>query len=113
MKNVDYGFFNYDELTVIGPYILIEKMTKIEHKAGEIIIPDSKEYQNNKIGVGKILEIGKKAKIETNLNPGDYVLYDYYAANGNSGKNVLLKYNNVILQLTEDEMHQYLNSNLL
>ena len=88
-------------------------MSNDEHKIGDIIIPDSKKYANNKMGVGKILEIGNNAKKETNLKIGDYVLYDYYSAYDNNGKNILTRFDNIIFQLTEDEAYQYLNSSLL
>lgn len=113
MKNVNHGISYYDELKVVGSYILIEKINNEEHKIGDIIIPDSKKYANNKIGVGKILEIGKNAKKETNLNINDFVLYDYYSAYDNNGKHILIRYDNIILQLTEEDAFKYLNSNLL
>ena len=67
MKNVEHGMKPYDELKVVGPYVLIEKIMDEEHKDGDIIIPDSKKYANNKIGIGKVLELGRTAKDETKL----------------------------------------------
>jgi co-chaperonin GroES (HSP10) len=113
MKNVSYGMTNYDELTVVHSHILIEKISNYETKAGDIIIPESEKYANNKLGCGKILEIGTVAANETSLKAGDFVLYDYYSANGVHGEHVIVKYDSIILQLTEEEANSYLNSNLL
>jgi co-chaperonin GroES (HSP10) len=113
MKNVNYGITNYDELTVVHSHILIEKISNYETKAGDIIIPESEKYANNKLGCGKILEIGSKAMLETNLKVGDFVLYDYYSGHGCNGKHVIVKYDSIIFQLTEEDTNNYLNSNLL
>lgn len=113
MKNVEHGMKHYDELKVIGPYILIEKIVNEEHRVGDIIIPDSKKYANNKIGVGKVLELGRTAKNETKLTEGDYVLYDYYSAYNDTSQNILTKYENIILQLSEEEAYKFLRSELL
>ena len=45
-------------------------------KNGEIFIPDSDKLKNYKMGVGKILDLSRKAKEETKLEVGDRVLVD-------------------------------------
>ena len=92
---------------------LVQRFENEEHKAGDIIIPDSKKYANNKIGVGKVLELGRTAKNETKLAEGDYVLYDYYSAYNDTSQNILTKYENIILQLSEEEAYKFLRSELL
>lgn len=113
MKNIDYGTRMYERLDVVGPHILVQRFENEEHKAGDIIIPDSKKYANNKIGVGKILEIGKKAQEETKLNVGDYILFDFYSAFHKSKINVIISFENVMLQLNEVEAKEFLNGSLL
>ena len=112
MKNVEHGMKHYDELKVVGPYVLIEKIMDKEHKDGDIIIPDSKKYANNKIGIGKVLELGRTAKDETKLAEGDYVLYDYYSAYDDTSQNILTNCENIILQLSKEEAYKFLRSEL-
>ena len=112
MKNVEHGMKHYDELKVVGPYVLIEKIMNEEHKDGDIIIPDSKKYANNKIGIGKVLELGRTAKDETKLVEGDYVLYDYYSAYDDTSQNILTNCENIILQLSKEEAYKFLRSEL-
>lgn len=113
MKNVEHGGICYKNLKVVCSCVLIEKMENDEHKVGDIIIPDSKQYANNKIGVGKLLELGEVAKKELQLSEGDYVLYDYYSAYDDSGKNILTKYDNIIMQMTESEANDFMNGTLV
>lgn len=113
MNNVEYGTKIYDTLEVIGPYILIERFENEEHKIGDIIIPDSKEYANDKMGVGRIVEIGNKAKLESNLDVGDYVLFDYYSIFCENRKHVIINYENIFMQMNKEESIKFLNGSLL
>ena len=66
---IDYGLTQYKKLNPKGLCILIEKMTENDlRKNGEIYIPNTAKLENYKIGVGKILDLSRKAKNETNLS---------------------------------------------
>lgn len=112
MKNVNYATKNYKKFDVIGPYVLIERFENEEHKVGDIIIPDSKKYANNKMGVGKIIDIGKVAKEKSNLDIDDFVLYDFYSAFHDSKINVLVNYENIFMKIDKIEAKMFLNGNL-
>jgi effector-binding domain-containing protein len=57
-------------------------------------------------------KISKKAKNALGININDYVLYDYYSVFDDKGKNVLTKYENIIMQMTEEEANKFLNGEL-
>ena len=112
MSNVKFGYKDYD-LQVIGTKVLIEKLQKTDLRCvGGIYVPESKESQNLKIGVGKILDLGDEAKETYSLNVGDYVLYDYYSAFGDWKETIITNGENIILQLTEKEANDFLNRSL-
>jgi co-chaperonin GroES (HSP10) len=113
MSKIEYSTKEYDKFEVIGPYVLIEKFKNSEHKVGDIIIPDAKQYLNNKMEPGKIIQIGRKAKEMTSLEVGDYVLYDFCSAFSSVGLNVITHCENIIMQVTEEEAGQFLNGELL
>lgn len=113
MNNVQYGFKEYDSIKPIGDKILIEKMKNDGPKCVDgIYVPESKNYKNCKIGIGRIVDIGDGAKKKYSLDIGDYVLYDYYSAHGDWEKNIITDGENIILQLTEKEAHKFLNESL-
>ena len=110
---LEYGYKKYNKIEPKGLCILIEKMQENDlRKNGDIYIPDSDKLKNYKMGVGKILDLSKKAKEETKLNVGDYVLYDYFSAHDDKSKNVLTNYENIIFQISYDEVIKFLNGKL-
>lgn len=110
---IDYGLTQYKKLNPKGLCILIEKMTENDlRKNGEIYIPNTAKLENYKIGVGKILDLSRKAKNETNLSKNDYVLYDYYSAHDDNSKNILTNYENIIMKVSYDEAIKFLNGKL-
>lgn len=113
MNDVKYMSNVYENFKVLGPHILVQRFENEEHKVGDIFIPDSKKYLNDKIGVGKIIEMGKIAEKESNLKVGDYVLYDFFSIFADCKPNVLINYENIFLQLNEEEAKEFLNGNLL
>ena len=107
------GYRNYEKIEPKGLCILIEKMQETDlRKNGEIYIPDSDSLKNYKMGVGKILDLSKKAKEETKLSIGDYVLYDYYSAHDDKSINILTNYENIIFKVSYDEAIRFLNGKL-
>ena len=112
MSKIEYSTKEYEVFEVVGPHMLIERFEQEEHKVGNIIIPDSKKYANNKMGVGKIVQIGNKAKENTNLNINDFVLYDFYSASHSSKINVIVHYENVFMKMNENEAKLFLNGEL-
>lgn len=110
---LEYGYKKYNKIEAKGLCVLIEKMQEDDlRKNGEIFIPDSDKLKNYKMGVGKILDLSRKAKEETKLEVGDYVLYDYYSAHDNKSINILTHYENIIFKVSYDEATRFLNGKL-
>lgn len=110
---IEYGYKNYEKVIPVGECVLIEKLTEdCLRKSHGLYIPDPAKFKNNKIGVGKVIGISKKAKSALSIDVNDYVLYDYYSVFDDKGKNVLTKYENIFMQLTEEEAHNFLNGEL-
>ena len=110
---INYGLTNYETMTPVGECVLIEKLTEDGlRKSHGLYIPEVAKYANNKIGVGKVISLSRKAKEELNINENDYVLYDYFSANDDNGKHILTKYENIIMQLNEGEAFKFLNGEL-
>jgi len=110
---INYGLTYYESMKPVGECLLIEKLTEDNlRKSHGLYIPEVAKQLNNKIGVGKVIALSKKAKEETNINENDYVLYDYFSANDDNGKHILTKYENIIMQLSEDEAYKFLNGEL-
>lgn len=110
---IDYSYNTYEYINPVGDCLLIEKLAEDTlRKSHGLFIPQPAKLKNNKIGVGKVLAISKKAATETKINVDDYVLYDYFSVFDDKGKNVLTKYENIIMQLTEDEAYKFLNGEL-
>ena len=113
MSEIEYGNVKFSDVKIIGEKVLIEKLQKGDlRQIDGIYIPDSKEYKNSKIGVGRIIGIGNDAKEKYSVNVGDYVLYDYYSAHGDWPDKIITNGENIILQLEEDEAMKFLNSSL-
>lgn len=105
----DYGYKKYSKIKPIGCCILIEKMNEADlRKSHGLYVPESSNFKNNKIGIGKIIDISKKAKDELKIDINDYVLYDYFSVFDDKGKYVLTKYENIIMKLDEDEANRFL-----
>lgn len=110
---LEYGYTKYEKLIPIGDCVLIEKLSEdCLRKSHGLYIPDPAKYKNNKIGVGKVLDLSKTAKEKLGLKTGDYVLYDYFSVFDDKSINVLTKYENIIMQLNEDEAYKFLNGEL-
>lgn len=110
---IEYGYTKYNSIKPIGNCILIEKMMENDlRKSHDLYIPQSKKFENNKIGIGKVLDLSKKAAEETGIKQNDYVLYDYYSAFDDNAINILTNYENVLMILTEKEAKQFLNGSL-
>lgn len=94
----------------LGDIVLLEKLVKtMDKKYGNILIPHTTD-KNYSMGVAKVIDLGREAKEQTNLNIGDYVLYDYYSVFGNNPIYVITKAENIILQLTEEQANNYKNN---
>ena len=110
---LEYGYKKYDKIEPKGLCILIEKMQETDLRKNDgIYIPDSDKLKNYKMGVGKILDLSKKAHEETKLEIGDYVLYDYYSAHNDNSINILTNYENIIFKVSYDEAIRFLNGKL-
>ena len=110
---ISYGYTSYNEIKPVGNCVLIKKLMEDGlRKSHDLYIPQSKKFENNKIGVGKILDLSKKAKEETGIKKGDYVLYDYYSSHNDASINVLVDYENVLIVLTKEETDKFLNGTL-
>ncbi len=106
--NREYGAIN-----VVGKFVLIQKLENDDlRKEGGIYIPRSTEYENCRIGVGKILEISESQSEETGLKVGDFVMYDYHGAHNPKDENVITDIENVFMKVTEDEAKAFLNGGL-
>ncbi len=109
---IEYGY-DISLKNVVGEKVLIEKLQKEDlNKIDGIYIPDSKKYQNSKIGVGKIIDITDDTAEKYMIHKGDYVLYDYYSAFGDWKEAVITNAENIIFQLTEKEAYDFLNGTL-
>lgn len=110
---INYGTKNYKNIQAVHECILIEKLNEETlRKSHGLYIPETAKFKNNKIGVGKIINIGSSAKSETNLNENDYVLYDYYSVFNDFGKFVITKYENIIMKMEENEAYKFLNGEI-
>jgi len=110
---IEYSYRHYEYINPVGECVLIEKLTEdCLRKSHGLFIPDPAKFKNNKMGVGKVIGISKKAKNALGININDYVLYDYYSVFDDKGKNVLTKYENIIMQMTEEEANKFLNGEL-
>lgn len=108
-----YGYATYNEIKPVGNCVLIKKLMEDGlRKSHDLYIPQSKKFENNKIGVGKVLDLSKKAKSETGIKVGDYVLYDYYSAHNDAAINVLVDYENILMILSKNETDKFLNGTL-
>jgi co-chaperonin GroES (HSP10) len=114
MTDVEYGYRSYGSMKIVGDKVFIRKLRRDDMKCIDgIFVPDSKSYQNSKMGVGEIIGLGDEAKEKLNLKEGDYILYDYYSAHGDWKDRVITNGENVILQLTEKEANDFLNGTLV
>ena len=94
----------------VGDIVLLKKLVPtLDKKYGDIFIPHTAN-KNYSMGVAEIIDMGDKAKQATNLNIGDYVLYDYYAVFGNNKDYVVIRAENLIARLTKDEANNYTNN---
>jgi hypothetical protein len=59
------------------------------------------------LNVAKIIGIGDEAKEQSGLQIGDYVLFDHYSAYGHNSNVVIVNWENIIFQLTEEEAKKY------
>ena len=114
MTDISYNDVKYRSFDAIGKFVLIEKLQKPDFKKiGDIYIPESEKYKNQKMGVGIIRRVGKEAQEEYNVNVGDYVLYDYYSAHGDNKDSIITNAENLILQLTKEEAYKFINGDLI
>ena len=110
---IEYGYKTYQKMEPIGNCVLIKKMTEdCLRKSHGLFIPQSKKFENNKIGVGKVLDISKIAAEKTGVKRNDFVLYDYYSAYNDKAINILTNYENLIMVLSEEEAIKFLNGEL-
>ena len=67
---LEYGYKKYNSMKAVGNCVLIEKMIEDNlRKSHGLYIPQSKKFENNKMGVGKVLNLSKKAEEETGIKP--------------------------------------------
>lgn len=108
--------FNKDEkidLKVLGTKVLLKKCVKtLNKKYGNIILPHDVD-KNSSLGVAIIGDLGSEAKKQTQLNVGDYVLYDYYSVFENNDVYVITNAENIIVRLTKEEADNYINNYVL
>ena len=113
MIDVNYGNKIYSELNVKGDYILLKKMNNSQPKnVNGIFIVESNKYKNSKIGVGEVLETGKDVTEKYGIYERDFILYDYYSANGDWDENAIIDASNVIMILSAKEAEDFLNHSL-
>ena len=113
MNDVQYGNRDYSSVKAIGDKLMIRKLVRDDLRLiGGIFVPESTKNLNMRIGVGQILELGDGAKEKYALKEGDFVLYDYYSANGDWRDIIITDGENVILQLTEQEAKEYSDGTL-
>ena len=110
---IEYGYASYKTLKPVGDCVLIKKLTEdCLRKSHGLYIPQTKKFENNKIGVGEVLDLSKKAEKETGVKVGDYVLYDYYSAHNDDAINILTNYENLLMVLSKEEADAFLNGSL-
>ena len=110
---IEYGYTKYNSIKPIGNCILIKKLNEAGlRKSHGLYIPEVKKFENNKIGVGKVLDLSKTSSEKTGIKKGDFVLYDYYSAFDDNSINILTNYENVFMVLTKDEANAFLNGEL-
>lgn len=110
---LDYGYKKYDMIKPVGNCVLIKKINEPSlRKSHDLYIPQSKKFENNKIGVGEILDLSKTAEEKTGLKKGNFVLYDYYSAHDDNAINILTNYENIMMILTKNEVDLFLNGTL-
>ena len=110
MNNVSYGYENFKNLNVIGTHVLVKKLTldDLQIRNG-VYVPETAENKNLKMGIGQILMITDEESKSTGLKKDDYILYDYYSANGDWKDNIITKSENIILKLSKEEADRFLN----
>lgn len=114
MNNIEYGNKEFKRLNVVGEKVLLEKLIKDNFmmKDGIYMPTLSSENKNERLGIGKILEITNETAEKYGLAVGDYVFYDYFSANGDWKENIITNCDNIILKLTENEAKDFLNGSL-
>lgn len=113
MNNISYNQVSYKTFDVVGHNVLLEKMKNDDCRFVDgIYLPKSEKNKNEKMGVGKVLEIGAEVDKDLGLNVGDFVLYDYYAANGDWVDNVIVKDESLLCILSNAEANDFLNDEL-
>lgn len=113
MNNISYNDTLYSSFKVIGTKVLIKKLIKNDlRQVNGIYIPDSEKNKNQKIGVGQILEAGEEAKKDYGITPGTYVAYDYYSSFGDYKDAIITNAENLIFELSEEEVYKFLESDL-
>lgn len=97
----------------VGEMVLLKKLVPtLDKKYGNILIPHSSD-KNCSMGVAEIIDLGQEAKKQTNLNKGDYVLYDYYSAFGNYPVYVITKAQNLLVKLNKTEAENFTNNYII
>ena len=87
-------------MKAVGNKVVIKKVDVDEERTfGDIIIP-RKLDANSKMTKGKILSVGRDAKIY-NIKEGDIVLYDTMSVFDNNKDVVITNVENVILKIKE------------
>lgn len=113
MDNVMYAGKLYNSINVFGDKVLIKRLTPESlRQVDGIFIPESSKYQNMKIGAGQIIALGNDAKTDYGVDVNDYVLYDYYSANGDNKDTIITKAENLIVKVSEEEAYKFISSGL-
>ena len=109
MNNVMYHGDNYKNINVVGEKILIKKMKDVDDimNYDGIYYKIDKKAQNNIMGCGEVLDVTPETSKEHGVYVGDYVLYDYWSAFGDSKDTIITNAENLILKVTKDEAEEF------
>lgn len=95
------------KVNVCNKRVLLKKLVNtMDKKYGDILIPHNTN-KNYSLNIAKIIGIGDEAKEQSGLDIGQYVLFDHYSAYGHNSDVVIVNWENIIFQLTEDEANKF------
>lgn len=115
INNLNYGYTTFKSVKTNGEYVLIKKAKPADvTEIDGVYVPSftPKKHLNERIGAGQILDVGGEVTEKYGVKAGDFVLYDYYSANGDWEETIFTKAENLIMLLTEDDLKDFLKGKL-
>jgi co-chaperonin GroES (HSP10) len=113
MNDVEFMNVKYGKLNPVGEFVLIERMDPVDLKMSDgIYIPESDTWENNRIGIGKIVQISEAEAEKLGVNVDDIVMYDFHSAHNTKDKVHITKSENIFMTLTPSEAVDFLNGTL-